>query len=145
MKQRDWRGVTPLELLLAERLRRAETVVDETAEEERLRTAIKSAIESSFVVTRSKRHCVRLIDVQRAGRVPGAAMRLVASVIQEMGGVVARPRNRRMVNGFKHAEMDDLEANAYAKKLRFNPWLELHPEYRVQWEERKARRSSWRR
>jgi len=141
---RAWEKLTALELLLRERLRRAEVVVDETAEEQRLRLAVKAAIQSRFVVTRSRRHCVRLRDVQSVGvAVPGARRALVTSVALEMGGLIARPRNLRMLNGFRHLEHTDVEGVAYAKSLRADPWAKEHAGYWNDWAARTKRRAKW--
>jgi hypothetical protein len=128
-----WVKMTALELLLAERLRRAETL--EETSDEKVRSEVVAAIQSRFVVTRSRRHCVRLTDVMKAGlRAPRARRPLVGSVIAELGGIIARPRNRSMVNGFRHAEHSDLEGVAYAKSLRHDPWSDTNAEYKRKWD-----------
>ncbi len=148
--RKKWRDITPLELLLAERLRRAEAIECEAATAQELRDKARAAISTTYDVTRSRRHCVRgadVVKVARDGIGPTRALglyRLILNVVEEMGGLLVYPRNRFMVNGFRPIEMSDVEGVAYAKSLRRDPWAEEHPEYFIQWERRKARRLKYR-
>lgn len=130
-KPKDWRAVTPLELLLNERLRRALSCEDEDDRHQRLRARIREVIEASFVVTCSRRHAVRLIDVIAAVRAVmgkqvsgsvGLPRRLIRSVVEEMGGRHVHPRNRRLVNGMRLAGETDEEGTARTKQLRVDPF-----------------------
>lgn len=141
---KSWRQITPLEMLLAERLRRAEVAEDEIAEGDGLREKIRDAIAARYAVTRSRRHCVRGADVVRTVRAAvgprgKGSYRVILNVIEEMGGRFVYPRNRFMVNGFRPLGMTDVEGVEYAKELRRDPWSRANPGYWRAWERRKGR------
>lgn len=145
MSHRDWRNITALELLLAERLRRAETCEDEVVAQQKLRDRVRTGIEAHFVVTCSRRHAVRLTDVKAAAGERGKpgtqwyiSNALIRSVVEEMGGKHVKRRNRRFVNGLRLASETDAEANVRTRRLRHDPWEEAVGRLRGLWRESKT-------